>query len=542
MTLVARGKGFLKGVPFDLAAQLGDAFRVERVGVTESLPPGASRPAGFPDRPGQWRQWDFKVFPVRADVAAIPPLEFAWFEPDARVYRTASTEAVPLVVAAAAAGPDVVVGGGDNAASRRTVELVATAALSANVTDLNLLGDQTPRPGIWLSLLGSLPLLYLALSFFVVRRRRLLGDPALLRRSRAWARVQTRLREASGKSGVDALREAHAALRGLAADLDDGDEGAVTHDELVVFLAARGLDPEGLSVVQELGAAVEAAQYGGASAAGHESSTMLNGLGRALDALRATARVVVLAGAGLLPVALTGGGGAVAQDTAAFQTAQAAFERGEYEAAARGFEAMLGDGYENGYVLYDLGNAWFRAGAIGRSIAAYRRAQLYLPADANLDVHLRRALDARARPLSPPAERSLVDFVLFWRGRISCRAEFAWALGLGVVAFGAALARLLLSGGPGLRVVAGLAIAAAVAMGVSGWLDSKTLSARAHGVVVVPDAVLRIGPGETFEARYEQGLGEGAELEIRERRDGWFEVLAGGQYEGWLPADLVATW
>ena len=542
VTLVARGAGFLKGVPFDLTAQLGDAFRVERVGVTESLPPGASRPAGYPDRPGQWRQWDFKVFPVRASVDAIPALEFAWFDPTERTYRTASTSPVSIVVTAAAAGPDVVVGGGESSTPRRAVELVATAALSANVTDLNLLGDQTPRPLAWTAALVGLAWLYFGLAFFVRRRRRLLGDPALLRRARAVPRARTRLAAAASAQGTAALRDAHLALRGLAADLTDADEGAITHDELVAFLAARGVVESGLAAVRELGASVEAAQYGGAAQGASASADLLRGLGAVVDAVRATARVLVLAGLSVLgAVGVASGSPLVAQDVAAFQSAQAAFERGEYEAAARGFEAMLEQGYENGYVLYDLGNAWFRAGELGRAIAAYRRAQRYLPTDANLEVHLRRALDARERPLSPPADRTVLDYVLFWRGRISCSAEFAWAFGLGLVALGAAVARLLL-GSPGLRAVAALGAVASLLLALSGWLDSRALTSRSQGVVVLPEVTLRTGPGETFDARYEQGLGEGAELVVRERRDGWFEVLAGGQYEGWLRADSVATW
>lgn len=540
VTLVARGQGFLKGVPFDLGAQLGDAFRVERVGVTESLPPGAAKPAGFPDRPGQWRQWDFKVFPVRADVDAIPPLEFAWFDPAARAYRSASTAAVPLAVTAAAAGPEVVVGAGAGQ-PRRAVELVATAALSANVTDLNLLGDQTPSPLPWTAALVALAGLYFGFAFFVQRRRRLLGDPALLRRSRAASRARTRLQQAAGSAGSDALRAAHAALRGLAADLTDGDEGALTHDELLAVLAARGVDEASLAAVRALGGAVEAAQYGGAAGSPADVASLLRGLGGVVDAVRGAVRVLLLAGTALWGLSVTAGSTASAQDVGAFQTAQAAFERGEYEVAARGFESMLGEGYENGYVLYDLGNAWFRAGELGRAIAAYRRAQRYLPADANLEVHLRRALDARERPLSLPVDRSLGDFVLFWRGRISCAAEFAWAFGLGVAACLAAIARLLL-GGPGLRVASVLGAVAAVLMALSGWLDHGELQSRSHGVVILPEVTLRAGPGETFEPRFEQPLGEGAELVVRERRDGWLEVLAGGEYPGWLPADSVATW
>ena len=39
---------------------------------------------------------------------------------------------------------------------------------------------------------------------------------------------------------------------------------------------------------------------------------------------------------------------------------------------------------------------------------------------------------------------------------------------------------------------------------------------------------------------HEQGVG--AELEVVARRDGWLRVLAGGEYEGWLPEASAVTW
>jgi tetratricopeptide (TPR) repeat protein len=533
LTLVVRGEGFLKGVGFDLGAQLGDGFRVERVGVTDSLPPGAERPAGFPDRPGPWRQWDFKVFPMDERVRAIPSLEFAWFDPDARQYATARTEPVPITVQPVASGAgEVLVGPGAVGAGRRSTELVATAALSANVTDLNLLGDQRPEPWPWLGLLAALPVAYALIALLVGRHRRLREDPALLRRRRALARASARLRAAAGRPGAAALRDAHGALRGFAADLSDGDEDALTSAELLAFLERRGIEAGLRARVERLGEEVEAAAYGGGDRAADRS--LLEGLERVLQA-------AAKAGAALLLALGLGMSAAQAQDIAAFQAAQAAFERGEFEAAARGFEAQLGGGYENGYLLYDLGNAWLRAGELGRAIAAYRRATRYLPTDANLEVNLRRALDARRRPLSPPDDRALLDHLMFWRRSLPYRTELQVALGLGGLAFGIALIGLFRRR-PGLRWPAlGVAVLA-VLFAVSAVLDHRALVARDSAVVVVDDTPLRIAPGETFEPAYEQALGEGAELEIRGRRDGWLLVRAGGEYEGWLPESAVATW
>ncbi|MFQ5505928.1 MAG: BatD family protein, partial [Planctomycetota bacterium] len=177
VTLVASGRGFLKGVGLDLGAQLGERFRVERVGVTDALPPGAERPPGFPDRPGQWRQWDFKVYPISAELEAIPAVAFSWFDPERSAYATESTEPVPITVRSAAEARSDIVVAGDPNDTPREVELVPTTALSANVRDLNLLANHAPRPWLPLACLLALPVVYALLSFFVRRARRLRDDP-----------------------------------------------------------------------------------------------------------------------------------------------------------------------------------------------------------------------------------------------------------------------------------------------------------------------------------------------------------------------------
>src|SRR5262245_44498262 len=45
----------------------------------------------------------------------------------------------------------------------------------------------------------------------------------------------------------------------------------------------------------------------------------------------------------------------------------------EYRESAVLLESLLANGYRNGAVYYNLGNAWFRAGEYGRAIAAYRK-------------------------------------------------------------------------------------------------------------------------------------------------------------------------
>ena len=73
----------------------------------------------------------------------------------------------------------------------------------------------------------------------------------------------------------------------------------------------------------------------------------------------------------------------------ALEVFDAAKAPGDYRESAALLESLLVDGFRNGAVYYNLGNAYFRAGEYGRSIAAYRKAKLYRPRDPYLDANLR---------------------------------------------------------------------------------------------------------------------------------------------------------
>ena len=533
LTLVVRGSGFLKGVGLDLAAQLGPQFRVETVGVTDSLPAGATKPPGFPDRSGLWRQFDFKVYPQSASVSAIGELAFSWYDPEKRTYVTANTPATPITVDAAAASSDVLVAR-NGSATRSDIELVPTSALSGNVTDLNLLADQAPRPWAWIALLLALPFLYCGIAFGVGRARRLREDPALARRRRAVSRLRTRLREARSLAGSAAISSAHAALCGYVADLDNGDEDAMTSADLLRWMEAQVQDPGLRTQVRQLSDAVEAASYGG-GAASHDSA-LLEGLEH-IATRKARLRASVVLAIGLCASF------ASAQDVQTFTEAQAAFESRDFAAAARSYQRMLSADYENGYVLYNLGNAYLRAGKLGNAIAAYRRATLFLPGDANLEVNLRRALEARRDPLSPPEHREVLDYVLFWRRQLPFGTQLQLAVGLGIAAFGLALLRLLTARRlPAVKAGVVLLAAASALFTTSTVLEGSRIAAGDRAVVIEDGTMLRTGPSASFDPRYEQPLGEGAELQVQDRRDGWLRVLAGGKYEGWLPETSAVIW
>ena len=102
----------------------------------------------------------------------------------------------------------------------------------------------------------------------------------------------------------------------------------------------------------------------------------------------------------------------------ALEVFDAAKTPADYRESATLLESLLADGFKNGAVYYNLGNAYFRAGEYGRSISAYRKAKPYRPRDPYLDANLRQAISvAPGRLPEPPPP--WWKHVLFWSGWLS---------------------------------------------------------------------------------------------------------------------------
>jgi len=94
--------------------------------------------------------------------------------------------------------------------------------------------------------------------------------------------------------------------------------------------------------------------------------------------------------------------------------ANRAYKEDRYPEAIDGYLQLIGQGYVNGHLYYNLGNAYFRAGQIGRAILNYKRARLLIPRDADLNFNLHYALDQTQDAIS--ADQNFLNQAFFWLG------------------------------------------------------------------------------------------------------------------------------
>lgn len=218
----------------------------------------------------------------------------------------------------------------------------------------------------------------------------------------------------------------------------------------------------------------------------------------------------------------------------AFDAANRLYAQNKYSAAAAGYEQLIAAGPVSPALYFNLGNACFKSGQIGRAIAAYRQAETLSPHDPDVRTNLQ---FARAQVSGPTLRANLLQRAL---GALSLNE---WT-GLGAVALW--LTFTLLAGrqilpalAPALRnwtLLSGmtaLIFCGAVALAV--WQNP----ARDSVIVSVREVPIRSGPFDESPSSFTAN--DGAELRLLDRKDDWLQVTDGARRIGWLKRDAVIS-
>jgi tetratricopeptide (TPR) repeat protein len=216
-----------------------------------------------------------------------------------------------------------------------------------------------------------------------------------------------------------------------------------------------------------------------------------------------------------------------------FDTANRLYEKGDYAAAVATYQKLTESHTASPALLFNMGNAYFKNGQIGRAIFAYRHAERLNPRDADIRANLKFALstvpgnDARTSNL----DRALALLTINERG--------VWtAISLWIFFGCLAIAQFRPAARNALRM---LVVASAIFSVFFGAWYAQGLIARATErkvVVIAPTSVVRFGPLEESQVSF--NVRDGNELKLVGRKDRWLQVADASNRSGWIPASDVA--
>jgi len=210
-----------------------------------------------------------------------------------------------------------------------------------------------------------------------------------------------------------------------------------------------------------------------------------------------------------------------------FSAANELYAKGKFAEAAAIYENILHTSGQSPSLLFNDGNAEFKAGHPGRAIAAYRRAELLAPRDAELRANL--AFVRKQVQGATVRESRWQD----WTGTLTLNegalltAIFFWAMFLLLAArqIRPALA-------PKLRTATRLAAALAIFSGAVLALQAANHFNSSIAVVTDAEATARSGPFNDAQSAFTTR--DGAELRVMDGHDDWVQVADSTGKIGWL--------
>ena len=215
--------------------------------------------------------------------------------------------------------------------------------------------------------------------------------------------------------------------------------------------------------------------------------------------------------------------------------ANAAYNASNYPAAIAQYEDLLARGHASGWIYYNLGNSYLRNGQLGRSIAAYLRAEAQLPRHQDIAHNLEFARAQTHDALLPIEPSPLARLVFFWHYTLSYH-ELVYVVALCNFLLWAALSLWVLRRQtPFWRyasyTLATMLVASALSCAIHSLWPTQTL--------IVDKPRIEVHSGTSYDTVVRFMLHEGTQGRVLDVQDGWIRLEIADGKQGWVSSGDV---
>jgi len=539
VTMTIEGKGNIDNITAP-ALNLGEQFKTYEASLISSDQNGTLGSAR--------KVFEQVAIPRSGEIQELPAIEFSYFNPKSRDFKTSTRGPFPLTVRKTTNQVVQISAGSGEGASKRGAEILGS--------DIVYLKDapQEDADSVSLTLsfkpvfclLQSIPLLALAGILLWKRRREFLeGNVAAARRQKAPQAARAGLQRAADAlddndrhAFFEALWQAAADYFGHSLNLAPGE---IDTPRALRFCRAGKLPDDMVARLEGIMLRCEQERFAtmasGGEKLGAEETQILDDLRGILKrcqkvkhqsgsvTLRMTMVLssIVLVGIVFLSLAAPQGVDSISRR---FAKAAEYYDAGKLDAALNEYRAMLDRDHRSEALYFNMGNCYFRQRDFGRAILSYRRAWYLDPNDPDINANMDLAV-SEAGALTP--EMSAIMRVitrLSSRQWLAIMLSFYW-LSVALLAgsflsnrYRGALRRTFYVALLGL--VIGLT-------GILGWLSRQQAD---EAVVIENGQEALFAPIADSTAHF--AVPAGSIVEVVDESDSWLQIQS-GQNRGWIP-------
>ena len=212
-----------------------------------------------------------------------------------------------------------------------------------------------------------------------------------------------------------------------------------------------------------------------------------------------------------------------------FFKANQSYKVGNFQEAIDEYLRLIRSGHGGGQIYYNLGNAYFRAGQLGRAILEYERAKLLMPRDPDLNFNLSHARDQIRDAIEEP--RGFVEAAFFWLKSFNLN-ELFWSFALLNLLLWTILIIRLFYKSEWLYYLLLLILSSWFVSGFSFGLKYYWISSDDRAVILKKEVDILAGPEEDDTVLFK--LHEGTVVYQERSEDGWSLVRLPDRKRGWV--------
>ncbi|MBT3959524.1 MAG: tetratricopeptide repeat protein [Gemmatimonadales bacterium] len=224
-----------------------------------------------------------------------------------------------------------------------------------------------------------------------------------------------------------------------------------------------------------------------------------------------------------------------------FQQGNQFYQAEDWSEAISAYENLLAAGFEGADLYYNLGNAYFKKGELGRSILNWERAAAIQPGEPDLRANLDLAGSLTIDVIEPLPEFWLLGVWSWWLHLIPYTALVLFVGGSWLLLVGGSITRILGRSDGSSRWGTRAASVGAVVLVLAGAnlvVRELGLGQADRGVILLEAVQVRSAPSEDEDLTLFE-IHEGTRVRIDQRAGLWAEIVLEDGKVGWVPVEAM---
>ncbi len=214
-----------------------------------------------------------------------------------------------------------------------------------------------------------------------------------------------------------------------------------------------------------------------------------------------------------------------------------------YESSILTFEKIIEQGnFKNAKLYYNLGNAYFLKGDIGKAVLNYRRAEKLDSSDSNIQKNLNFARSKRIDKVVPKTQKKVMRTLFFWHYDFALKTRFILTCAFWGIACLCITGMIWLGRNAGWMTPVIICGLLTLCLLTSVFVETTAQANKTCGVITADEVIARQGDGQNYSPSFKEPLHTGTEFDVIEIRPGWLNIKLFDDSLGWIPensAELI---